>query len=172
MNDIFEIMTSFQDVFNSPGFSLFVKVTLIYLAVFWIALIIWVARDVINRTNSIFFQIIMIGLNIFLPILGLIIYLIIRPSKTLVEKYYEEIEYRALAEGALYSLSHCPKCGVEVEKDFMFCPSCSHQLRKKCSKCRGLFEIRYKICPYCGTKNSKAKTDDDNDDKKNKKSKS
>ncbi len=144
-----------EALFSSPIFEIALKGTLIYLAIFWIALIIWVARDVINRTNNLFFQIMMIALNIILPVFGLLVYLIIRPNKTLVEKYYEEIEYRALAEGAEQSLMHCPKCGTDVDRDFVFCPNCASQLRKSCTKCKKLIDVKYKICPYCGTKQVK-----------------
>jgi len=64
-----------------------------YIALLWIAIILWVTKDITNRTNSLFFQIFSILLIIFLtPLFGLVIYLIIRPSRTLIEKYYEELE--------------------------------------------------------------------------------
>jgi len=151
MTDLLQL----EDFFSSEAFGWIAGGILVYLAIFWIALIIWVARDIINRTNNLFFQIMVIALNIILPIFGLVVYLIIRPNKTLVEKYYEEIEYRALAEGAQQALLHCPKCGTDTEKDFAYCPNCANELRQPCTKCRKLIEIQYKLCPYCGTKQDK-----------------
>lgn len=160
MTDVAETITTAENFFTSGVFDSLFKGILIYLAIFWIALVIWVARDVINRTNSLVFQILMIVLNIILPIFGLVVYLVIRPNKTLVEKYYEEIEYRALAEGALAGLNHCPKCGSDIARDFLYCPNCAHELRRKCSKCGKVFDIHFKICPYCATRNTKQKTEE------------
>ena len=80
-------------LYESPLLDLVVKGMLIYVAILWFAMIVWVARDVINRSNSILFQVLVILANIALPVFGLILYLILRPSKTLLEKYYEEMEY-------------------------------------------------------------------------------
>lgn len=150
-----EELVQLEGILSSPIFDWAIKGILIYTAIFWIALVVWVTRDVINRTNNLFFQIMMIALNIILPIFGLVVYLVIRPNKTLVEKYYEEIEYRALAEGAEQSLLHCPKCGTEIERDFTFCPNCANELRKPCGKCKRLIDVKYKLCPYCGTTQEK-----------------
>lgn len=151
MTDVVQL----EELFSSPIFEWGLKGVLIYAAIFWIALVVWVTRDVINRTNNLFFQIMVIALNIILPVFGILVYLIIRPNKTLVEKYYEEIEYRALAEGAEQSIANCTKCGTGIEHDFAFCPNCGTEIRKPCTKCKKLIEINYKICPYCGTKQAK-----------------
>lgn len=95
--EIFEQMNSFV---SSEYFKWFVYGILIYLGILWLALIAWVARDVIGRSRSLFFQTLMILLNMILPIFGLFVYLLLRPPKTLVEKYYDEVEMRLLKEAA------------------------------------------------------------------------
>jgi hypothetical protein len=43
--------------FSLLTFELFLKGILIYFFVVWIAIIVWVTRDISNRTNNIVFQI-------------------------------------------------------------------------------------------------------------------
>lgn len=69
-----------------------------YIFVLWAALVVWVARDAVGRTKSIFFQVVAILLVIGLNIFGLVLYLILRPQKTLLEKYFEELEQEALED--------------------------------------------------------------------------
>ncbi len=65
---------------------------LAYLAFLWIAIILWVTKDIIHRTSNMLHQILAISSVIFLtPLFGLLIYLIIRPTRTLIEQEYEEI---------------------------------------------------------------------------------
>ena len=68
------------------------KFFLVYFFVIWISLIVWVIRDISIRTNNIFFQIFSVFIILFLTPLWIFIYLLIRPSRTLYDKYYDEIE--------------------------------------------------------------------------------
>ena len=138
-------------IVESPVFDWVIVGILVYLGVLWFALIVWVARDVVNRTNNVLFQIFAILLNIFLPVFGLLVYLIIRPARTLLEKYYEEAEYQLLSEQG-GTESTCSKCQKQVSQDYLFCPSCSEKLKKRCHHCRHVFPEKYELCPYCGKK--------------------
>ena len=71
-----------------------------YLFFLWIAIIIWTAKDIISRTNNLGLQILSIALTVIMNIFGLLIYLAIRPSKTLIAKFFEDLEYEALVEEA------------------------------------------------------------------------
>lgn len=51
---------------------------------------VWVAKDINNRTRSIVLQVFCILIVLFLTPLGIFIYLLIRPQKTLFEKIFEE----------------------------------------------------------------------------------
>lgn len=128
----------------------------IYVAALWIALIIWVTRDVINRSNSLIFQVFSISINIILPIFGLLFYLIIRPTETLVEKLYQDLEYKILSEAETGTES-CQACDKLVDRSYLFCPECSTQLKKKCTKCHKPYNIEWTLCPFCGTKPSTRK---------------
>lgn len=138
-------------IFESPIFDWVIKGVLIYLGVLWFAIIIWVGRDIINRTNNILFQVSVILMNIALPVFGLILYLIIRPGKTLLEKYYEELEYNFLSEQASDD-EECAKCEASISPDFLYCPSCAEKVKNNCWNCDHVYLSRYVVCPYCGKK--------------------
>jgi len=140
-----------KNLSNYLELSLILKIILVYLAALWISLIIWITRDAINRSNNLLFQIFVIILNIVLPIFGLIIYLIIRPTKTLLECYYEDLEYRALVDNG-EEKEVCPKCKIELSADYVYCPNCAEKLRHTCLNCKKEYSKRWKNCPYCGVK--------------------
>lgn len=88
-----------QKILSSNVFTLALQGLIVYLAILWIAIIIWVTKDANNRSNSLLFQVFSILIVIFLtPLFGLLIYLILRPSKTLTERYIEEMQMQLLAE--------------------------------------------------------------------------
>ena len=83
---------------STPSFKTLQLAVIIYFGLLWLAVIIWVTRDAINRSTSLIFQVLAILLNILFPILGILLYLIIRPGKTTLERYYEELEHRLILE--------------------------------------------------------------------------
>lgn len=150
-------LNNMMDFISSPTFSTFQIVVLGYLGFLWLAIIIWVTRDSINRSSSLLFQTFSILINIAIPILGILLYLIIRPGKTNMDRYYEELEHRMLAEEGGEKSSTCEKCLTLVDKDYTFCPNCGEKTKKTCTKCRKHFPSMWNICPYCGHEN-KGKT--------------
>ncbi|MBD3157000.1 hypothetical protein GF369_04210 [Candidatus Peregrinibacteria bacterium] len=84
---------------SNPDVSrILITILLGYLILLWVSLIIWTTKDIISRTNNVIYQLISIALVVMLNIFGLLIYLGIRPSKTLIEKFFEDLEYEALAQ--------------------------------------------------------------------------
>ncbi|MFA6079901.1 MAG: hypothetical protein WC753_00265 [Candidatus Gracilibacteria bacterium] len=61
-----------------------------YIFIIWFCIVVWVAKDINNRTRSVLLQIFCILIVLFLTPLGIFIYLLIRPQKTLFEKIFEE----------------------------------------------------------------------------------
>jgi len=99
----------------------------------------------------------LISCIVFLGVLPLVFYLMVRSPYTL-EEINEEKErkevlelqkkyYKIQVEKELYK---CPVCGEEVRSDYLFCPHCFTQLKKKCPQCGAIVEKDAKICPYCG----------------------
>ena len=71
----------------------FIAIIVIYIVIVWIALIVWVIKDINSRTNSILLQIFSIFIVIIFWLFWALIYLLIRPTKTFYEKYYDEVEW-------------------------------------------------------------------------------
>jgi lysylphosphatidylglycerol synthetase-like protein (DUF2156 family) len=63
-----------------------------YFFIIWISIIVWVIKDISNRTDRLFLQILSIFVVFIFGPFWIFLYLLLRPSKTLVEKSYEEIE--------------------------------------------------------------------------------
>lgn len=91
-------VNSLIELVSTPSFKTVQLAVLVYFGLLWLAVIIWVTRDAINRSESLLFQVFAILLNIIFPILGILLYLIIRPSKTTLDRYYEELEHRLILE--------------------------------------------------------------------------
>ena len=110
-------------------------------------------------------------MRIFLPVFWLIIYLLIRPSRTLIDKYYEDLEFQALSQG---EKEICIKCNSALEKNYKFCWNCWDSLLKKCCFCSEEYNKKCKNCPFCGKKESEKndeKIEKKEDKKENKKKK-
>lgn len=82
----------YEMFWENVTFEAFLKFVIIYFIVVWISLIVWVIKDIVNRTDSVLLQLLAILIVTLLSPFGIFIYLLIRPSKTVFEKYYEEIE--------------------------------------------------------------------------------
>ena len=147
-------------IFSLLTFETFLKILVVYFFIVWIAIIIWVTKDIINRTNNILYQIFSILTVLVLTPLWVVIYLLIRPSKTLFEKYYEEAQIEEDAdldteennekeETKIEEIHHCPKCNYVVKEDYKFCPSCRAELKKECIKCWKELKSEWKTCPFC-----------------------
>lgn len=140
----------------------FIKLIVIYFFVVWISLIIWVYKDVTNRTENMFLQVFSIlCVTLFTP-LGFFIYLLIRPAKSIFEKFYQEVEDNLdiLSETIKESIVECHHCGVNVSANYTFCPHCETKLKHECHSCGKMIFADFKICPYCGKKNKKKKEED------------
>lgn len=152
MNSLLNLKDIIIATFTNPA-SL-IKFIVLYFFVIWWAFIIWIVKDITNRTTNVFLQVFSILIVIFLtPIFWLPIYLLIRPRSTIFEKYYEEEEFDEediLEEEIVNEEYACPRCGKDVKEDFQFCPYCELKLTKGCSKCGKSIKIDWKICPYCG----------------------
>ena len=95
-----------------------VRALIIYFFIVWFCIVVWVVRDVTNRTKSIVFQVLSILLVLFLTPLGIFIYLLLRPQKTLFEQIFEE-EFLRLDEEFQKSEPHSrPKhsAGMDIAR--------------------------------------------------------
>jgi RNA polymerase subunit RPABC4/transcription elongation factor Spt4 len=121
-----------------------------FLAALWIALVIWTYRDIRGRSRDRLVQILTTLLVAVLNLPGVLVYLILRPQRTLEEEYQHTLEEEALLQ-ALEDLPLCPGCERRVKDDWQVCPNCHTKLKKACHQCGRLMELPWNLCPYCGT---------------------
>lgn len=110
---------------------------------------IWTFRDIRARSRDILAQILATILVLVLPVVGLIVYLMLRPRETLEEAYEHSLEQEALLQ-AIEETDECPGCGQQVEGSFLYCPDCHTRLKKACPDCGRALRLHWSICPYCG----------------------
>lgn len=159
MNEILEYDLSpyMENFYNNITFETVIKFMILYFFIIWIALIIWVSKDIVNRTSSILLQILSILIILVWTPLGIFIYLLIRPSKTLFEKYHNEVEWNLdIMEEIIWEKNkdywdalHCFSCESPILPSFNFCPTCKEELKTECSGCDKMVYRNWKLCPYC-----------------------
>jgi hypothetical protein len=125
-------------------------ILLIYLVILWLAIGWWALKDARSRSDAVVFHYFAIFINLVVPLLGLMVYLLVRPSTTLVERRALELEAQALTQGSdEEDRRPCPACGREIEKDFVLCPYCNTRLAKRCPSCHKSVRLGWTLCPYC-----------------------
>jgi hypothetical protein len=116
----------------------------------WAGMGIWVFRDVRARSRDILAQLLATLLVLVLPVIGFIVYLMLRPRETLADAYERSLEQEALLQ-AIEEPEICPGCGQRVRVEYLFCPSCHTKLKRACPSCSRPIHLRWALCPYCGT---------------------
>jgi RNA polymerase subunit RPABC4/transcription elongation factor Spt4 len=120
-----------------------------FLAALWLSLIVWTYRDIRNRARDPLARIlaVLVVTVLFLP--GIVIYLIIRPQRTLEDEYQYTLEEEALLQ-SIEDVPVCPGCGRHTKPPWKICPNCHTRLKKACHQCGELMELPWNLCPFCG----------------------
>jgi hypothetical protein len=121
-----------------------------FIIALWFSLIIWTYRDARQRVRYWLIPVlaaVVVGI-LFLP--GVIVYLILRPSRTFDEAYQQALEEEALLN-SIEENNLCPGCSRKVQVNWIVCPNCHTQLRKPCARCGKAIELAWDVCPYCAT---------------------
>ena len=121
-----------------------------FLVAIWVALVVWTYRDIKARHRDRLVHFLAPALVALLNLPGVLVYLVLRPGRTLEEEYQQTLEEEALLQ-AIEDQSVCPGCERRIKDDWQVCPSCQTKLRKPCHSCGLLMELPWNICPYCGT---------------------
>jgi RNA polymerase subunit RPABC4/transcription elongation factor Spt4 len=116
----------------------------------WIGMITWTYNDIKNRSRERLTRVGSILLVVVFNVIGLVVYLAVRPRETLSEIYEKSLEEEALLQEIEEKLS-CPGCGQPTKENWQICPNCHTQLKRVCVNCRRLVELNWGICPYCTT---------------------
>jgi len=114
-----------------------------------LALVVWAYRDVRARSRSTVAAVLTILLVALLPVVGLVIYLLLRPRETLAAAYDRALEQEALLQ-QIEDKPVCPTCARPTQPNWFLCPACHTHLRQPCPVCRSPLELHWDICPYCG----------------------
>jgi hypothetical protein len=134
---------------RSSTVSLVVDLLILFLVVFWLALVYWTFADARRRIEDP----ILVGcatVASLFPYVGTLIYLVVRPPEYLDDVHERELEIAAAeAQLAEAGMLLCPHCDHEVEKDFLRCPTCMRKLKDPCPDCGKPLRPEWKICPYC-----------------------
>ena len=128
--------------------TLFGFLIVVYLLIMWVASIMWVHRDIRSRTTDATMQLISTAIAVVFPVIGMPIYLILRPADTLTTAYDRQLEQEALLS-ELQSVSACPNCRRPVQDDFTVCAFCATAVKQGCGRCGRQLRLTWRVCPYC-----------------------
>ena len=120
-----------------------------YALVLWLSAIVWVYRDVRNRTTDQGSQMVAVVLVALFNLPGLIVYLVIRPQATLTDAYERSLEAEAILHELQLSAGACQNCRRPIDDDFNVCPHCRTTLREPCRNCARPVRTSWIACPYC-----------------------
>jgi len=139
------------DLVNSIATVLGIVVALLgaFLFAFWIAMGIWTFNDIRSRTGDWLAIGLACLLSLVFPVVGLILYMMIRPKDTLAEVYDRALEEEAILR-ELEETSTCHNCGAPVKDEWVFCPNCHAQQQYACANCGTLVRQDWDICVRCG----------------------
>jgi RNA polymerase subunit RPABC4/transcription elongation factor Spt4 len=121
-----------------------------FLTALWLSLILWTYRDIRSRARDPLLRILATAIVALLFLPGVVVYLILRPPRTLEEEYQRALEEEALLQ-SIEEIHACPGCGRHTREIWMVCPSCHTRLKKTCHQCHQLMELSWNLCPYCGS---------------------
>lgn len=121
-----------------------------FLSALWLSLVIWTFRDMRARSRDVFAQVLAALVVAVLTLPGLVVYLILRPPRTLAETYEQSLEEEALLQ-EIEEKRVCPGCGREAQETWRVCPNCYTKLKKPCAHCGKLMDLPWNLCPYCAT---------------------
>jgi RNA polymerase subunit RPABC4/transcription elongation factor Spt4 len=122
-----------------------------YALVLWLSAIVWVYRDVRNRTSDQMSQAVAVLLVALFNVPGLIVYLVIRPQATMSDSYERSLEAEAILHELQITSNSCQGCHRPIEDDFNICPHCRTVLREPCRTCGRAIRTSWAACPYCAT---------------------
>jgi RNA polymerase subunit RPABC4/transcription elongation factor Spt4 len=142
-------MTSGESILPGPYAILLTALAGAFLAALWLSLILWTAKDIRSRSDERMAQILAVLVVAFLTVPGLLLYMLLRPQRTMEEAYQSSLEEEAML-ASLTGRHTCPGCARQVEHDWRICPTCSTLLRKPCADCGRMLELSWNVCPFCG----------------------
>ncbi len=146
-----DLFQTINDFLNSPVLAIGFRVVILCFVVLWLALAYWTFADAGRRWTVRFFW---GAVALLVPLLGTLIYLIVRPPEYLLDSRERELEVAVLERELRQQVSLCPRCQSTVEKEFLLCPECGWDLKKPYEHCQKPLHLAWNTCPYCATMQS------------------
>ena len=119
-----------------------------YVGALWLAAVVWIARDIRDRSRDLITQMVAVLMVIVFSFAGWVLYLVLRPRTTLSDLYERQLEEEALLQELTRQVA-CPHCGVTVQDDFVVCPHCAAALKEPCGACGRALTVSWAVCPWC-----------------------
>ena len=141
-------MQELLDQIITPEVRMVLYLMVACVVILYILSIVYVIRDAQRRGAEPWWLWAIISV---IPIVGLLAYVILRPSSYLVDREEQDLDI-ALREHQLSHYGICPKCGTPIDRDFVVCPVCNTHVRNVCPTCHRPLNAEWKVCPYCRTR--------------------
>lgn len=117
-----------------------------YLLFIWLAVVAWVLRDISARSRNLLVIIFSLAFVLIGNLPALVIYLLIRPEKTLEDTKEHDLFYASILDK---NITVCSSCQSLVRNDFNHCPSCGNSLLQTCAHCGTRINSLWRHCPNC-----------------------
>jgi RNA polymerase subunit RPABC4/transcription elongation factor Spt4 len=145
-----QALLSFVEGIGNTDFSFIIVMIQVAFVGFWFVVLGWVWVDVSERTTNVFAKLASVFLVGVFNILGLVVYLLIRPKQTIQDLYWADLERRYLKYETA-ELGDCPNCKFSLQPGFNVCPRCSFQIKKQCGRCAVWVDKTFAYCPFCSS---------------------
>lgn len=131
-------------IFPWNSYHVFLFLGILFL-IFWIYSLLWVAKDISWRTNSLRFQVSCIVMIAFTtPLIWLPVYFLMRPVQRFDTSTFE-------GDPTIW----CNSCGEENNPSHEYCIMCWDKLTISCLWCDKNIPVQYLYCPFCWSPRSK-----------------
>lgn len=120
---------------------------LVYLAIIWLLFCGWVLKDISSRTRNPVYIIISTVFVLTFNLPGLLLYLMLRPEKTIEEAKALDVHLLSQLEDGLIN---CPDCANIMRRHYKFCTVCGANLEAHCHSCAKQVNPVWLSCAYCG----------------------
>lgn len=131
----------------NPSTQLALRTVALCTTALYVATIYWAIQDARTRVTDAR-GVAALAVAAAIPFIGLILYVMIRPSRTLDEARESELAFRA-AQADLARSGQCTRCGASTERDWRICPHCRAALATACPSCARPVRIDWAACAYC-----------------------
>ena len=127
-----------------------VQLVILGAIVVWLALVWYTYADARRRLEDrLLVRTATVAALIF-PLIGTVVYVIVRPPEYLEDRLERELEMEAAAARlASADFRACPECEAMVGSSYLRCPHCMSKLRDPCGSCGRPLDPDWLLCPYC-----------------------